>query len=217
MLNTSFPYAGEPGCSVKLSSFDEKFEEPCVELECNSDVSEALIEQGSGLLYIIEKYYCENKVDIDPKLTRQGSDLSKADKTAKKRAKIKTALKMVLPSVRSAWRKMGLKYSRQQLLESMVPAAGKKGAAKEIIEAGKLLTAKRLSKVKKGVKHSMLKSKLRQLCSGGPKSFFVKLKKSLKDSAPKHLKSLVEQEAALESPPPPLPPPPESEVEPGNE
>ena len=112
---------------------------------------------------------------------------------------------------------MGLKYSRQQLLESMVPAAGKKGAAKEIIEAGKSLTEEKLSKVKKGVKHSMLKSKLRQLCSGGPKSFFVKLKKSLKDSAPKHLKSVVEQEAALESPPPPLPPPPESEVEPGNE
>ena len=171
MLNTSFPYAGEPGCSVKLSSFDEKFEEPCVKLECNSDVSEALIEQGSGLLYIIEKYYCENKVDIDPKLTRQVSDLSKADKTAKKRAKIKTALKMVLPSVRAAWRKMRLKYSRQQLLESMVPAAGKKGAAKEIIEAGKSLTDKQLSKVKKGFKHSMLKAKLRQLCSGGSKSF----------------------------------------------
>ena len=171
MLNTSFPYAGEPGCSVKLSSFDEKFEEPCVELECNSDVSEALTEQGSGLLYIIEKHYCENKIDIDPKLTKQGSDLSKADKTAKKRAKIMTALKMVLPSVRAAWRKMGLKYPGQQLLESMVPFAGKKGAAKEIIEAGKLLTAKQLAKVKKGVKHSMLKSKLRQLCSGGSKSF----------------------------------------------
>ena len=80
MLNTSFPYAGEPGCSVKLSSFDEKFEELCVQLECHSDVSEALIEQGSGLLYIIEKYYCENKVDIDPKLTKQGSGLDKADK-----------------------------------------------------------------------------------------------------------------------------------------
>ena len=217
MLNTSFPYAGEPGCSVKLSSFDEKFEEPCVELECDSDVSEALIEQGSGLLYIIEKYYCDNKVDIDPKLTRQGSDLSKAANKAKERAKIKTALKLVLPSVRSAWRKMGLKYSRQQLLESMVPAAGKKGAAKEIIEAGKSLTDKRLSKVKKGVKHSMLKSKLRQLCSGGSKSFFVKFKKALNASAPTHLKSFVEQEAALESPPPPLPPPPEDHVELGNE
>ena len=47
--------------------------------------------------------------------------------------------------------------------------------------------------------------------------FFVKLKKALKVSAPKHLKSLVEHEAALESPPPPLPPPPESDVELGNE
>ena len=95
MLNTSFPYAGEPGCSVKLSSFDEKFEEPCVELECDSDVSEALIEQGSGLLYILEKYYCDNKVDIDPRLTRQGSGLDKADRKAQKREKIKTALKLV--------------------------------------------------------------------------------------------------------------------------
>ena len=104
-------------------------------------------------------------------MTKQGSDLSKADKTAKKRAKIKTALKMVLPSVRSAWRKMGLKYSRPQLLESMVPAAGKKGAAKEIIEAGKSLTEEKLSKVKKGVKNSTLKNKLAQLCRGGSKSF----------------------------------------------
>ena len=132
-LNTSFPYAGEAGCKIKLSSFDSEIEEPCVELECNSDVSDALIEQGSGLLYIIEKYYCESKVDIDPKLTKQGSDLSKADKTAKKRAKINAALKIVLPNVRRAWRKMGVEYSRQHLLESMVPAAGKKSAKKEVV------------------------------------------------------------------------------------
>ena len=112
---------------------------------------------------------------------------------------------------------MGLNFSRQQLLESMVPAAGKKGAAKEIIEAGKSLTDKRLSKVKKGVKLSMLKNKLKQLCSGGSNSFFVKFKKALNAAAPTHLKSFVEQEAALESPPPPLPPPPEDHVELGNE
>ena len=60
---------------------------------------------------------------------------------------------------------MGLKYSRQQLLESMVPAAGKKGAAKEIIEAGKSLTEKKLSMKKKAVKNNSLKCKLKQLCS----------------------------------------------------
>ena len=141
-------------------------------MKCHSDVSEALIEQGSGLLYILEKYYCDNKVDIDPRLTRQGSGLDNAaKKKAQKREKIKTALKLVLPSVRSAWRKIGINFSRQQLLESMVPAAGKKGAAKEIIEAGKSLTEQKLSMVKKVVKSTTLKNKLSQLCRGGANIF----------------------------------------------
>ncbi len=61
---TSFPHAGEPACKIKLSNFDTEIEEPCVVLECNSDVSDALIEQGSGFLYIMAKCYCDNEVDI---------------------------------------------------------------------------------------------------------------------------------------------------------
>ncbi len=132
---TSFPHAGEPGCKIKLSSFESEIEEPCVELECDSGVSDALIEQGSGLLYIVEKYYCDSKVEIDPNLTKQAS-VGKLDAQAKQRAEIKTALKTVLPAVRAGWKKLGLKYSRQQLLESLVPAAGKKCVGKELAEAG---------------------------------------------------------------------------------
>ena len=57
---------GEPGCKVYLSSLKEEFphgtEEPCVELECDIDISEELVEQGSGLLYILDKFY------VDPQL-----------------------------------------------------------------------------------------------------------------------------------------------------
>ena len=168
---TSFPHAGEPGCKIKLSSFDTEIEEPCVELECNSDVSDALIEQGSGLLYIMEKYYCDSKVEIDPRLTKQASEQGKLDTKAKQRAKIKAALKIVLPNVRAAWRKKGLKYSRQQLLESLVPAAGKKGVGKELVEAGKSLTESKASSIKKHLLKNTFRDKLKKLCSGGPKSF----------------------------------------------
>ena len=60
-----FTSAGDPGCKIKLSSFDGAIEEPCVELECNSDVSDALIEQGSGLLYLLRN----NIVTVRSRLT----------------------------------------------------------------------------------------------------------------------------------------------------
>ena len=90
-----------------------------VELECNSDVSDALIEQGSGLLYILDKYYGDSKLEIDPNLSKQGADSSKVEAKAKQRAKIKAALNIVLPSVRASWKKLGLEYSRQQLRRSL--------------------------------------------------------------------------------------------------
>ena len=39
-----------------MSSLHADIEEPCAELECHIDVNDALVEQGSGLLYILDKY-----------------------------------------------------------------------------------------------------------------------------------------------------------------
>ena len=190
-----------------MSSLDVEIEEPCVELECHSDVSEALLEQGSGLLYIIEKYYSDRKVEIDPLLTRQSAKGGKDDAKVKQRPKIKAALKLVLPDVRAQWKKLKVKYSRQQLIESLIPAAGQKGAAKKLIEAGTSLSCKKASVVKKVVKKHALKETLKKLCSAGSNSFFIKFKAALTPKAPKSLKAAVEHDVAVGLPVPPLPPP----------
>ena len=190
-----------------MSSLDVEIEEPCVELECHSDVSEALPEQGSGLLYILEKYYSDSKVEIDPLLTKQSAKGGKDDAKVKQRAKIKAALKLVLPDVRAQWKKLKVKYSRQQLIESLIPAAGQKGAAKKLIEAGTSLSCKKASVVKKAVEKHALKETLKKLCSAGSKSFFIKFKAALTPKAPKSLKAAVEDDVAVGLPVPPLPPP----------
>ena len=81
-------------------------------------------------------------------MTKQASQQGKLDTKVKQHAKIKAALKIVLPSVRESWKKLGLKYSRQQLLESLVPAADKKGVGKELVEAGKSLKESKASSIK---------------------------------------------------------------------
>ena len=179
-------------------------EEPCVELECHVDVSDALVEQGSGLMYILDKYYCERKVELDPNLSKQCSERAKHTAKAKQRAKIKAALRIVLPSLRAKWKKMGLKFSRQQLLESLVPCASQRNGVVELLAQSKCVVDSevKLSAAVKGVKKSKLKSTLKMLCSSGPKGFFVKFKAKLMAGAPDALKAFVEAEA-----PPPLPPP----------
>jgi len=184
--------------------FPNGFEEPCVELECDVDVSEELIEQGSGLLYILDKFYFEKTVDIDPNLSTQGG--TRAKSKAEERAKVKAALKIVLPDLRAKFRAKGLKFSRKQLLESLVPCAGKKGAAKELIDESKLISEAKKSKVRKGIEKSRLKGILSRLVSRGPKSFFVKFREALRTaSAPKSLVEFVEGEAPAK-PLAPVPP-----------
>jgi len=193
--------SGEPGCKVHLSSLKEEFpdgiEEPCVELECDVDISDELVEQGSGLLYILDKFYADQKIELDPNLSKQSSVSTKAKRN--QRAKVKSALKIILPHLRSQLRKRGLKYSRQQLLESLVPVAGKKGVAKGLIAESKLISETKAAKLYKSVKKNKLNHILNKLCSRGTKSFFVKFRARLLSSAPKPLVAFLEDGAALDA------------------
>ena len=56
---------------------------------------------------------------------------------AKRKEKVKAALKVLLPQWRKQMRKEGLSFSRQQLLQSSVPQGGVKGVKDKILRDSK--------------------------------------------------------------------------------
>ena len=135
---------GPEGSAVKLSFLKEKYpngiEQISIELDGDVDISEELPEMGSGLMWILEQARAERKINIDPHLTSQrkpGQASKKLIEKQHKRAKIHQALKIFLPEWRSQARADGLKYSRRQLLEALVPKAGEKAKAASLLSEAK--------------------------------------------------------------------------------
>ena len=105
-------------------------EQPSVTIEADRDVSEKLPEAGSALRFLMGKANEKRNNWVDPCLLSQilkGSIVAAIEKTAHKRSSIKIALKVLLPLWRQQQREGMVKYSRRQLLESLIPNVGERG------------------------------------------------------------------------------------------
>ena len=129
---------GPEGFKVELECLKEKYpdgiEEPSVSLSCDVDLSSEMPEDVSFFVQLKAEVENRRKRAVDEFLSSQvkGTEQKKKEKQIK-RMKIKAALKVLLPSWRRKMRKDGLKFSRQQLLETLVPKAGVKGKAKQTL------------------------------------------------------------------------------------
>ncbi len=117
----------------------EGVEEGAVELECDVDFSSELADVGSAYIEKQRGDTFRRNIEVDKFLTPAKKVETKGKAKAKviKRAKIKESLKILLPAWRAKARKDGLKCSRKQLLEALVPGAGLKGKQQRILQDAK--------------------------------------------------------------------------------
>ena len=129
---------GDLGCKVQLECLKEQhpdgIEEPSVVLECDADLSSEMPDDKSFLEQINAEVEQRRKRAVDEFLSTQvkAGDKKKKEKQ-QARAKIKDALRVLLPRWRKQMRVEGLKFSRKQLLEALVPRAGEKGKRKTML------------------------------------------------------------------------------------
>ena len=101
---------------------------------------------SGGLLKLREAQQNRRRVAIDKHLTSQ-VQADKLSQKAKQRAKINESLKVLLPAWREEMRsQVGVKCSRKQMLEALIPRAGDHRKVEHLVSAAQML--RKLSKVK---------------------------------------------------------------------
>jgi hypothetical protein len=116
-------------------------EEPHIVLECDIDVSEKLSHEPSSLLQLRAIQQSRRRVAVDKHLSSQRPP-DRAALKAKQWQKIKQGPKVLLPAWREKMRaEVGIKCSRKQLLEALLPKAGERGKAQSLSKEAEALVA----------------------------------------------------------------------------
>ncbi len=109
--------------------------EPFLEMEGEEDTSLELPGLGSSFEALAKHSTHRRAIEVDKFLSSQ-KPASRSNK-AVARAKIKHALRVVLPAWRKQVRLKGKTFSRAQLLERLVPKAAVKAKAAKLVEEAK--------------------------------------------------------------------------------